>query len=47
MMNEMVDFFIAMLSAVATWLGSEPIIYLFGLTCLLGVCKAVKILLPS
>lgn len=47
MMTEMVSFFTAMLGAVAAWLGSEPIIWLFGLTCLLGVCKAVKILLPS
>lgn len=47
MMSQMVDFFTAMLSAVASWLGSEPIIWLFGLTCLLGICKAVKILLPS
>lgn len=47
MMTQMVNFFTAMLSAVAAWLGSEPIIWLFGLTCLLGICKAVKILLPS
>lgn len=47
MMAQMVDFFSSMLSAVAVWLGSEPIIWLFGLTCLLGICKAVKILLPS
>lgn len=47
MMAQMVDFFASMLSAVAAWLGSEPVIWLFGLTCLLGICKAVKILLPS
>lgn len=46
MMTAMVDFSIAFLGAVASWLSSEPIIYLFGLTCLLGLCKAVKILLP-
>lgn len=46
MMQQMVDFSLAMLQGVAVWLSSEPIIYLFGLTCLLGVCKAVKILLP-
>lgn len=46
MMAQMVDFSLALLSGVATWLASEPIIYLFGLTCLLGLCKAIKILLP-
>lgn len=46
MMNEMIQFFTAMLGAVASWLGSEPVIYLFGLTCLLGICKAIKIFLP-
>lgn len=46
MMNEMIQFFTAMLGAVASWLGSEPVIYLFGLTCLLGICRAIKILLP-
>lgn len=46
MMSEMIQFFTAMLGAVASWLGSEPVIYLFGLTCLLGLCRAIKILLP-
>lgn len=46
MMTQMVDFFVSFLSGIASWLGSEPIIWLFGLTCLLGVCKAVKILFP-
>lgn len=46
MMSEMIQFFTAMLGAVASWLGSEPMIYLFGLTCLLGLCRAIKILLP-
>lgn len=46
MMQQMVDFSLAMLQGVAVWLGSEPIIYLFGLICLLGLCKAVKIFLP-
>lgn len=44
-MSGMVDFFTAFLGAISQWLGSEPILYLFGLTCLLGLCKAVKILL--
>lgn len=46
MMTQMVDFSLAFLKGLALWLGSEPIIYLFALTCLLGLCKAVKILLP-
>ena len=46
MMLPMVDFFTALLGAVANWLLSEPIVYLFGLCCLLGICKAVKIFLP-
>lgn len=46
MMTQMVDFSLTLLQGVATWLGSEPIIYLFGLICLLGICKAIKIFLP-
>lgn len=46
-MTNMTAFFTVFLGALAQWLGSEPIIYLFGLTCLLGICKAVKIFLPS
>lgn len=46
MMQQMVDFSLALFAGLATWLGSEPIIYLFGLTCLLGICKAIKIFLP-
>lgn len=44
-MPEMVNFSRAMLSVLADWLSCEPILYLFGLTCLLGICRAVKILL--
>lgn len=44
-MSDFVAFFSALLGAVSSWLGTGPIFYLFGLTCLLGVCKAVKILL--
>lgn len=41
-MTEMTDFFVAMLNAVADFLGSEPIIYLFALICLAVTAKAVK-----
>lgn len=46
-MTNMTEFFTAFLAAISQWLGSDPIIYLFGLTCLLGVCRAIKMLLPS
>lgn len=45
-MSNMTTFFSAFLGAIAQWLGSEPIIYIFGLTCLMVVCKAVRTLLP-
>lgn len=43
-MTNMVVFFEGFLGALAQWLGSEPIIYLFGLTLLVGICRGVKIL---
>ena len=42
MMENMTVFFVDMLRAVATFLGSEPIIYIFGLVCLVIVVKVVK-----
>ena len=42
MMENMTVFFVDMLQAVATFLGSEPIIYIFGLVCLVIVVKVVK-----
>lgn len=41
-MEVMIAYSTAMLDAIATFLGSEPIIYLFGLVCLAVVVKAVK-----
>lgn len=41
-MEAMIAYSTSMLQAVATFLGSEPIIYLFGLICLAVVVKAVK-----
>lgn len=41
-MESMTTFFIEMLGAVSTFLGSEPIIYIFGLVCLVVVVKVFK-----
>lgn len=41
-MEAMVSFSVGMLEATATFLGSEPVIYLFGLVCLSIVVKVVK-----
>lgn len=41
-MENMTTFFIEMLEAVASFLGSDPIIYIFGLVCLVIVIKAFK-----
>ena len=43
-MESMIAFSVAMLEALASFLGSEPIIYLFGLICFVFVAKAVKII---
>ena len=45
-MANMIAFSTAMLSLLADFLATEPIIYLFGLVCLCFVLKAVKMLLP-
>ena len=42
MMESMTIFFEGMLSAIARFLGCEPIIYVFGLVCLVMVVKVVK-----
>ena len=41
-MEAMITFSSGMLDAVARFLGSEPIIYLFGLVCLCFVVKVFK-----
>lgn len=41
-MEDMITYSIGMLDAIATFLGSEPIIYLFGLVCLAFLAKVVK-----
>ena len=42
MMDAMIAYSVGMLEAVATFLGSEPVIYLFGLICLVLLVKVVK-----
>jgi len=42
--DNMTTFFATMLSLVADFLAADPIIYLFGLVCLILICKAVKII---
>lgn len=44
-MTPMVDFSAAMLQAVADFLGSEPIIYLFGMILFCFLCKGIKTLM--
>lgn len=41
-MEVMITYSTRMLEAIATFLGSEPIIYLFGLVCLAFIMKVVK-----
>lgn len=45
-MANMTAFFTAMLTLIADFLGSDPIVYLFGLVCLCFVAKVVKSLMP-
>lgn len=44
-MNDMISFSVAMMGAVADFLTTPPIIYLFGLVCFVFLCKALKILM--
>lgn len=41
-MDAMIAYSTGMLDAIAAFLASEPIIYLFGLVCLAVVVKVVK-----
>lgn len=43
-MTPMIEFSVAMLRAVADFLGTEPIFYLFGMVIFCFLCKAVKTL---
>lgn len=42
----MIDFSVAMLSAFASFLASEPIIYLFSAIVLVFICKAFSSIVP-
>ena len=42
----MIDYTTALLTAVADFLGSEPMIYLFAIVCLLGIVKVFRAFLP-
>ncbi len=44
-MENMTTFFREMLGALADFLGSDPVIYIFGLVCLCLVCKVFKIII--
>jgi len=46
-MQNMISFSTAILNALVDFLGSEPIFYIFGLTCFLFIVKAVKILIST
>lgn len=41
-METMTAFFTEILQAVALFLGSEPVIYIFGLVCLAALVRIVK-----
>lgn len=44
-MTPMVDFSVAMLQAVADFMGNEPMFYLFGTIVFCWICKGIKILM--
>ena len=41
-MDKMADFFSVMLHIVADFLGTEPVIYLFGLICLICIVEILR-----
>lgn len=41
-MENMSEFFVAMLNAIADFLGSDPVVYVFGLVCLCIIVKIIK-----
>ncbi len=48
MLNDMLDYSVAMLNAIAEFLGTPPIFYLFGLIMLAFVVSIIlKIIRPS
>lgn len=45
-MELMIEFTIALLGAVADFLASEPMIYLFSIICLIGIIKMFRQFMP-
>lgn len=45
-MELMIEYSTAILGAVASFLGTEPIFYLFAIICLLGIVKVFRALCP-
>lgn len=45
MMSEMSTFFSEFLNAIAYFLGTEPVIYVFGLFCLCIIVKVFKVII--
>lgn len=45
-MKLMIDFTVALLDAVSYFLGSEPMIYLFGIVCFCFIAKTVRSFFP-
>lgn len=41
-MTPMMEFSVWLLGAVADFLGTEPVIYLFGVVLLMFICKIIK-----
>ena len=46
MMDSMVQYSTAMLRAVADFLATEPVIYLFAIACMACIIKVFRALLP-
>lgn len=44
-MDSMIDFIVALLSAVSDFIAAEPIFYLFGVLLFVIVCKALRMLM--
>lgn len=44
-MQYMIDFSIAILTAVCDFLMTPPVFYIFGLVCFVLVCQAVKVIM--
>ncbi len=45
-MEVMIEFSVALLNAVADFLRSEPMFYLFTIVCLIGIVKVFRALMP-